>query len=219
MRTITKGREPSSLTEHRAGSHSGYDNYPAKDELRTALVKEQRRLCCYCMSSVSDSAGTTKIEHWRSKARYPDLQLTYQNLLAACLGGQGQPEALQHCDTRKGVRDLKFNPAVPEHRVDKRILYQADGTIASSDEEFNAQLNEVLGLNIPLLKNRRKSALTGLLEWWKSEKARLHGPVPRERLERELARRLRRDDEILTLEDPIAAWWLEQRLARQRHEH
>jgi uncharacterized protein (TIGR02646 family) len=218
MRAITKGREPSSLARHRAGSHSDFDNYAAKDELRAALVKEQCGLCCYCMGRVFDNASKMKIEHWRSKSRYPHLQLTYQNLLAACLGGEGQPEELQHCDTRKGVRDLKFNPAYPEHQIDQRIRFELNGTITSDGEEFDTQLNEVLGLNLPLLKNRRKSVLTGMMEWWNTEKDRLHRSVPRERLERELARRLGQNDEILTPSDPVEAWWLKQRLARSQHE-
>ena len=214
MRTITKGREPSRLARHRAVDRRDYENYPYKDELRAALVKEQRGLCCYCMVSVTDSASTTKIEHWASQSGYPELRLVYLNLLAACLGGLGQPEELQHCDTRKGPRDLKFNPANPEHRVDRRIGFKADGTIISSDQEFDTQLNEVLGLNLPMLKNRRKSVLAGILQWWRSEKDRLHGPVPRERLVRERTRRLGENDEILAPSAPIVVWWLDQRLAR-----
>src|SRR6185437_8026347 len=137
MRSIIKSREPASLTEHRAGEHCDYNNFAAKDELRAALVKEQRGLCCYCMSRVSASAAAMKIEHWRCQSRYEDLQLSYQNLLAACLGGHGQPENLQHCDTRKGESDLKFNPASPTHRIEQRIRFEADGAIASNDAEFD----------------------------------------------------------------------------------
>ena len=126
MRGITKGREPVSLTQHRASIHSDYSNYPAKDDLRAALVKEQRELCCYCMSSVSASSSTTKIEHWRSQSLYPDLELSYPNLLAACLGGNGKAPEFQHCDTLKGKRDLKYNPANPQHRINHRIRYESE---------------------------------------------------------------------------------------------
>lgn len=214
MRAITKDREPPSLGRHRAASHSDYANYPFKDDLRASLVKEQRGICCYCMARISADAAAMKIEHWRCQSRYPDLGLAYGNLLAACRGGEDQPEDLHHCDTRKGDRDLQFNPANPEHRINQRIRFELDGTIASSDEEFDLQLNDVLGLNLPLLKNRRKSVLAGLLEWWRSEKARLHGPVPRERLERKLARCLGQSKEILDPSDPVAAWWLEEKLTK-----
>jgi uncharacterized protein (TIGR02646 family) len=213
MRAITKGPEPRSLVEHRAKSHSDYANYADKDGLRAALVREQRGLCCYCMARVVASSTAMKVEHWRCQTGNRDLDLSYSNLLAACLGGHGQPEALQHCDTRKGERDLKFNPADPNHRIELRIRFESDGTIASSDVDFNAQLDDVLGLNLPLLRNRRKGVLTGMLEWWKAEKARLRGPIPRERLFRERARRADAGGGQLAPFDPVAVWWLDQRLA------
>ncbi len=86
-----------------------------------------------------------KIEHWRCQSRHADLELSYSNLLAACLGGHGQPDHLPHCDTRKGERDLKFNPAGPAHRIEQRIYFELDGTIGSSDADFNTQLHDVLG--------------------------------------------------------------------------
>ena len=44
MRAITKGPEPASLTAHRQTPHGDYSNYEAKDDLRYALVTEQRGL-------------------------------------------------------------------------------------------------------------------------------------------------------------------------------
>ncbi len=52
MRTILKGREPASLTEHRATPGADYDGYRDKDTLRAHLVAEQRGLCCYCLSRI-----------------------------------------------------------------------------------------------------------------------------------------------------------------------
>jgi uncharacterized protein (TIGR02646 family) len=212
MRAITKGQEPRSLVQHRANKHSDYGNSVDKAGLRAALVRDQRGLCCYCMARVEATGTGMKIEHWRCQSRHGKLELTYSNLLAACLGGHGQPEDMQHCDTRKGERDLKFNPAHPAHRIEQRIRFLFDGTIASGDDDFDAQLNDVLNLNLPLLKNRRKSVLTAMLEWWKSEKARLKGPVPNERLARERARRAGGGAGHLTPFDPVAVWWLDQRL-------
>lgn len=212
MRAISKGKEPRSLVEHRANTHSDYGNYADTDGLRAALVRDQLGLCCYCMCRIGATDTAMKVEHWRCQSRHPGLDLTYSNLLAACLGGHGQPEDKQHCDTRKGDRDLKFNPADPAHRIEKRIGFENDGTIASSDDEFNAQLNEVLNLNLPLLKNRRKGVLAAILEWWRSEKSRLKGPVPMGRLARERARRAGDGAAQLTPFDPVAVWWLDQRI-------
>ena len=106
-----------SLITHRQAPHSDYDNYPDKDSLRAMLVNEQRGLCCYCMGRIrSDSM---KVEHWKCQSRFPGDQLDYRNLLGACQGGEGQPRSRQHCDTRKGDSDLRWNPAVnPEGKFD-----------------------------------------------------------------------------------------------------
>ncbi|MCC7074546.1 MAG: TIGR02646 family protein, partial [Deltaproteobacteria bacterium] len=65
MRAITKGQEPRSLVEHRANAHCDYANYADKDGLRAALVRDQRGLCCYCMTRVEATGTGMKIEHWR----------------------------------------------------------------------------------------------------------------------------------------------------------
>jgi len=213
MRAINKGREPPSLTRHRQTPFSDYDNYKQKDDLRAALVHEQQSLCCYCMVRIAANESAMKIEHWRCQSEHLDEQLAYRNLLGACMGGHGQPKHLQHCDTRKGDEDLRWNPADPAHCIEQRIRYEMDGTITSDDVEFNRQLNDVLGLNLPHLKNRRQAVLAAILEWWKSEKARLQRPVPRERLERERARRAATSGTLAPFE-PISVWWLDQRLTR-----
>jgi hypothetical protein len=65
-----------------------------KDGLRAALVRDQRGLCCYCMTRVEATGTRMKIEHWRCQSRNADLELAYSNLLAACLGGMVSPRRL-----------------------------------------------------------------------------------------------------------------------------
>ena len=213
MRPITKGPEPASLTAHRQTAHCDYDNYADKEGLRDALVTEQRGICCYCMGRIHNGPLTMKIEHWRPQSRYPAEQLTYRNLLGACLGGDRQPPHLQHCDTRKGDRDLLWNPADPGHHIQTRLRYEMDGSIRSDEAEFDAQLAEVLNLNLPILKNNRKAVLDALLDWWKRERQRFGGPVARARFERERNQRGAGAGDF----EPfcqVAVWWLELRLAR-----
>ena len=212
MRAIKKGTEPASLTAHRLTHCSYYDNYADKEALRHALVTEQRGICCYCMQRIHNGPSTMKIEHWQCQSRYPAEQLNHRNLLGACPGGDGQPPCLQHCDTSKGDRDLQWNPADPGHHIETRLHYGLDGGIRSEDATFNAQLADVLNLNLPILKNNRKGVLAAVLEWWRYEKTRIHGAVPRDRFGRELARRTAETGNL----EPfcqIAVWWLEQRLA------
>jgi len=168
MRAITKGKEPACLTKHRAAENSFYHNYPGRDALRTALVTEQRGLCCYCMSRLVADRSKMKIEHWKSQSdpATQHLQLTFSNLLGACKGGEGGSSKQHHCDTLKGNRSLKWNPATPAHAIEARIRYDNNGEIHSDDDQFDAELNAVLGLNVAILRNRRKGVLDGALSWW-----------------------------------------------------
>ena len=212
MRAINKGVEPMSLTAHRNRRPSDYDNYAAKNDLRRALVTEQRGLCCYCMASISAERGRMKIEHWKCQAHHSGEQLNYRNLLGACHGGHGRPRRLQHCDTRKGNRDLKWNPAEPAHCIEVRVRYEPDGSIHANDPDFDEQLNDVLNLNLPVLKNHRKGMYDAVLQWWKSRKTQFQGRVPRERLDRQRARYDTRAGNL----DPycqVAVWLLSQKLA------
>ncbi|MFN0119876.1 MAG: TIGR02646 family protein [Blastocatellia bacterium] len=164
MRNIVKGPEPQSLKDHRRAANADYDNYTAKQDLRQAIVREQRGLCCYCMSRISADRDRVKIEHWQSQATFPEHQMVYANLLGACPGGEGNPDHQQHCDTRKGKSLLSMNPADPAHDVERTLLFDRDGTIRSSDPAFDCEINEVLNLNgAPRLKANRKAVLTGFL--------------------------------------------------------
>jgi uncharacterized protein (TIGR02646 family) len=213
MRSIKKGTEPTSLVQHRCSAHADYDNYDDKGVLRQHLVAEQRGLCCYCMSRIAADESHMKIEHWHCQKRYPQEQLHYHNLLGACLGGNGKPRKRQTCDTRKGDFELKWNPADPTHEIEKHIRYQSDGTIKSDDSDFDAELNDVLNLNIKFLKENRQGIMDAVIGWWKREKDRIKGPVPRERLE---AKRnfLVGGSGVLQPYSRVAAWWIEQKLAR-----
>ncbi|HEY9648648.1 MAG TPA: hypothetical protein V6C88_19865 [Chroococcidiopsis sp.] len=159
MRNISKAVEPESLTRHRCNINSDYDNYPEKDDLRKSLVAEQRGLCCYCTQRIRPTVDKMKIEHWQCQSRFPEKQLNYANLLGACLGCQGQTLEKQHCDTRKGDRDLTYNPANPEHDVEGKIDFRGDGIIRSDDPIFNDEIHEVLNLNTRILVKNRRAAL------------------------------------------------------------
>ncbi len=211
MRTIVKGSEPRSLTVHRKTPYCDYDNYADKDVLRHALVTEQREICCYCMGRIGDDRTAMKIEHWHCQRHYAGEQLAYRNLLGACCGGKGHPPHLQHCDTRKGDQDLLWNPADPDHHIDTRVRYEADGRIRSGEQVFDSQIDQVLNLNLPFLKNNRKRLLDAILKWWRLERARLRGRVPRSRFKRERDR-IVAGTGALNPYCQVAVWWLDERL-------
>ena len=94
-----------------------------------------------------------------------------------------------------------------------RIYYDSDGGIRSPDAGFDAELDEVLNLNLRVLKTSRKRIRERILDWWKLEKRRLRGPVPRERFEKERERRVG-DASDLQPFCQVAVWWLDQRLKK-----
>lgn len=218
MLNIKKGQEPRSLTEHRAqGQDNTYQNYREKDELRASLVNEQRHLCCYCMSRIKATHDGMKIEHWQSQTRFSDRQLDYDNLLGACRGGEGKPKSQQYCDTQKGDRDLKWNPADRTRSIEDWIKYGVDGTISARDPELNAQLGTdtdpgVLNLNLAIHKNRRRAALDGIFDWWKKEKARIKTTVPKATLERKLSKIQNRSE--LRPYSGVQIQWLSKKIAK-----
>jgi uncharacterized protein (TIGR02646 family) len=207
---IRKGAEPPTLTRHRATSDTDWDGYGDKDALRTYLVNEQRGLCCYCLSRIRAQPGKMKIEHWHCQANYAAERLVYGNLLGACMGNEGQPGKDQHCDSRKGDRDLSRNPADPSHRVEDMIRFMGDGTIVSQDRDFNTEINEVLNLNLAFLKNNRKAALRA----FQDARSR-NGPWPRAALEKWL-REFSGESGTGDLEPfcQVVVYWLRKRLAR-----
>ncbi len=162
MRNIQKTTEPQSLTQHRCDTDSNYENYAKKNDLRKSLVSEQRGIRCYCMQRIRPNLESIKIEHWQCQDKYPKRQLDYDNLLGACLGGTGKSKRDQHCDTRKGNDDISFNPADPFHDVESKLQFLGDGTIKSSDLQFNQEINNVLNLNESSLTRNRKAVLNAL---------------------------------------------------------
>jgi uncharacterized protein (TIGR02646 family) len=169
MRQIRKLQPPTSLIQFRATLRSTpgrtFDDYDDKQTLRGQLVQEQRGLCCFCLCRIRTGEPgmlpPMKIAHWHSRSLHEDEWLDYSNLLGACMGNQGKDHdpRIQHCDTRQGERDIKWNPANPDHRIEDKIRYLPDGTIISEDTEFSEQINEVLNLNVDFLVRSRKYVL------------------------------------------------------------
>jgi uncharacterized protein (TIGR02646 family) len=156
------------------------------------------------MGRIANDALKMKIEHWRCRDRYRNLQLDYGNLLGACLGGEGGPPNEQHCDTKKANLDIKWNPAHPAHAVESRLRYLVDGKVESTDPEFNTQLNDVLGLNLAYLKSNRKAVLDSVLTWWRST------PDARQKVQKQIEHRTEAA-EYQTF-SPVAVWFLRQKL-------
>jgi uncharacterized protein (TIGR02646 family) len=177
MRTITKGPEPTELTAYRAvpgATYDGKDFTPVKDKIRDALGRDQLALCCYClrrMSKLTRPHPTTpsapplflmKVEHWRSQAAAPALQLAWTNMLGACPGGEGGPRTNQTCDTRKGEDAIVLSPLDPTHIATLRCT--STGRLESTNPQFQDDINERLNLNHgPLVEVRKRSIARDLM--------------------------------------------------------
>lgn len=169
MIKITKGREPSEWTEIRNTPGIRFEDAP-KDDLRQSLLKEQGGLCAYCMRRIVFNPGettTTRIEHL--KPRTQSIQegkswetLVYNNMVLCCDGdidGNGN----FHCDRSKDDMNIGFNPF--DQAVFDTISYSSkDGTIKSSNRDYDRDLNEVLNLNHPRLEANRLAVIKGLVK-------------------------------------------------------
>jgi hypothetical protein len=91
------------------------------------------------------------------------LDLVWTNIVGACNGGERTPGHLQHCDTRQGNSRLcpELDPVQFENgslTYDKYGgVYRADGNLDVQD-----QLDDVLGLNLDHIKEKRVAALRAL---------------------------------------------------------
>lgn len=78
-----------------------------------------------------------------------------------------------HCDRHKSEHRISFSP-FDQHFIDT-ISYNNDGKIVSSNKVYDSELNDVLNLNIPLLKLNRKNVkealvkILGKKEWKKGD--------------------------------------------------
>jgi uncharacterized protein (TIGR02646 family) len=164
MVPINKGFEPRELVSYRATPGASYDGMPSdcKDSVKESLLHEQGFVCAYCMSVINVDNST--IEHWDAQTNQHGNDLSYGNMLAVCRK-EGLPKTKQTCDVAKNGFPLKYNPACHMDAVRMAIYYNLhDGTICSRDDEFNKQLNEVLNLNVSILKSNRLAVLKAAMK-------------------------------------------------------
>lgn len=169
MKWIKKGTEPKSLKnyrleikKHHSVGEVNFDNIPDKETLKLSLLEEQGYLCCYCLGRISADHKKMKVEHWHSQSKYPEEQLDYKNLLAACIGGEGNRKGLQYCDTRKGNAEIKINPTSPD--CEKLVRYGSDGSVYSDNTKINEDLNDKLNLNQEQLVKNRKNVWNATID-------------------------------------------------------
>lgn len=150
---------------------------PLKSQVRESLMCEQGHLCAYCMRRIPDERildedkdlSDVYIEHWQARGAERESGenkgLDYKNMLAVCSGNEKAPEARgKHkkrfftCDKKRDMKPLKINPL--DMRTLKTLYYLSDGTMKSTDEEIDNDINIKLNLNcntdaVTLRENRK----------------------------------------------------------------
>ena len=164
MILIKKNPEPRAWLEYRSTPGVDYQSIP---ELVDSLLEEQGYICAYCMRRIPRKDrlykrdGKTfvntnedhRIEHMQSRENHDDKKLDYSNMVICCPGHIGNED---HCDRLKGSKDISFSP-LDSHFI-ATLSYKVDGEIVSSEDKYNNELNDVLNLNTPILKENRKNA-------------------------------------------------------------
>lgn len=164
MIRIQKTKEPASWTEHRLTEGAQYE---ATDDLRNALLKDQGYICAYCMRRIptkdNGTNETSRIEHIVPQSLLSrEDAMDFSNMVICCPGAiSSAAENLTHCDRHKGEKTISFSP-FDQHFIDT-LSYRNDGTIVSSDESYDKEIDTILNLNIPLLKENRKRVKNSLI--------------------------------------------------------
>lgn len=154
---IEKTKEPESWLLHRLTPGAKYE--PTAD-LRKSLLTDQGYVCAYCMRRipVADKGAneTSHIEHVRPQSCLTNKEaMDYDNMVICCPGAINSTSAkLCHCDRHKRETPISFSPF--DENFISTISYSGDGTIKSSNPVYDKELNEVLNLNVDILKANRK---------------------------------------------------------------
>ena len=180
MIRITKGQEPAEWTEIKNTPGIDYDS-AEKTALRQALFEEQGGLCGYCMRRISFASGVvsdTRIEHLQPRTvslaeGNVAETLSYSNMILCC-DGDIDHDGNTHCDNKKGEKPISFTPF--DAAAMSTISYSSkDGSIKSSNKQYDNEIREVLNLNHVRLAANRKEVVKGLVmamgrrRWKKSE--------------------------------------------------
>lgn len=176
MIRIIKTREPRSWTEHRLTDGAQYE---ASSDLRDALLADQGYLCAYCMRRIptqdKGTTETTRIEHIIPQSKISiEEAMDYRNMVICCPGAmESTSEKECHCDRHKGENPISFTPLDPNFI--NTLSYKTDGSITSTNTIYDQEINNVLNLNLEILKANRKAVrnqlitLLGKNDWKKGD--------------------------------------------------
>ncbi len=115
-------------------------------KVRKLLNTQQEGYCAYCEQKFK---SIVFIEHYISQQEDNTQDLMFSNFLGVCSGkfyvDKKTGKHIAHCDTSRGATPLTINPKLQEH-IDT-IFYDENGRIASTNPDFNKDIDDILNLN------------------------------------------------------------------------
>ena len=157
MRHINKTVPPEEFIDYcktPGVSYEGLSGEP-KRKLRRRLIEDQGYICCYCGMEIFDDEHT-KIEHVQCQKKHTDLVLCFDNMLASCDGGDSDRAAYrkaknshqtieehqQHCDAKKGEKDIPVSPLDAD--IERFVTYFEDGSVQKFEcNQITADVNNL----------------------------------------------------------------------------
>ena len=163
MILIKKKTEPYEWKRYR---HTPEAVYQSQDGLVNSLLEEQGYLCAYCMRRIpcKDRVNGTltqedhRVEHIKCRNVFPELQLSYTNMVVCCPGHLGEHE---HCDRLKKDQPISFSP------MDKNFistLFYENGKIKSTNDRWMEEMEDILNLNDEALIRARRQTLSATID-------------------------------------------------------
>jgi uncharacterized protein (TIGR02646 family) len=173
MRQINKGAEPGVMTAWKAANRA-LPNYcyaslsaAHRDEIRTALVAEQRGLCAYTGRRIENS--TCHIEHLRPQCHCgPGEDVDYRNLVAGVPAPNTPrlPYGAHKKDSWPPIPDEYLFVSPLSGGCGTRFSYNLKGEVlpARAGDGAASETIDRLGLNDPALVQLRKAAIDATLQ-------------------------------------------------------
>ena len=170
MLRYPKGKAPSCLAELQATPGAKWSSLGAAErgEIRSALARDQGRLCAYCqrrLPAEGDAAVAHgfKIEHWEARSKEQGNDFQWRHLLGVCSGDTSAPERMFHCDHKRGNTPLFLHPVEGEGPNPRQFLrYLGDGTVRSEDVQAEKDVDKTLNLNASFLKRARRQVVEAM---------------------------------------------------------
>ena len=163
MRGSAKGGEPAELSDWKkseracAGLEPRYDalSGDARKGLQRALFFEQTGQCVYCGRGIRlEDRGGFHVEHFRPSARWPELELAYENLFLSCESDRRrQDPSSGTCGHRKDdwFDEACYVAPAPEEECQQRFAFGSNGRIRGDGTPAAEEMIAVLNLNHPEL--------------------------------------------------------------------